>query len=463
MSIDTMDLSARDLAARIRTKDISPVEAVRGALDRIAARQDLNAFVTVTGEQALAAAREAERAVMAGEALGPLHGVPFSAKDLILTAGVRTTMGSFIHADFVPAEDAVAVARTRKAGAILIGKTTTPEYGHKQSADAPISGRTLNPVDPRFTCGASSGGAAVAVAAGMGPLALGTDGGGSIRIPASCCGIVGLKSTLGVVANLQPPDLFGANSYAGPMARDVRDAELLFQVIRGTHWLDPYGQGQRGPQRSPPPSLSGLKVAWLPTCGNRLDPEVAAATTAAVRLMEQDGAVVETVELDFVALERHFLVILQSMLAARIGPHLERFRDRIDPSLLSAVALGMQHSAVALHEANYARTRCFLQLQALFEKHDVLVSPTVSAPPLPVEQDPNGIVVIDGEPAGTIRGAWYPYTYPMNLTGHPALSMPCGKSALGLPIGLQLAGRWHDDEFLLGVAALLEDRLSAAG
>ena len=457
--MDTMKLSARDLAALIRTKEISPVEATRDALDRIEARQELNAFITVTGEQALAAAREAERAVLADEPIGALHGVPFSAKDLILTAGVRTTMGSFIHADFVPTEDAVAVARARKAGAILIGKTTTPEYGHKQSADAPISGRTLNPIDPRFTCGASSGGAAVAVAAGMGPLALGTDGGGSIRIPASCCGVVGLKPTLGVVANLQPPDLFGANSYVGPMARDVRDVQLLYQVIAGTHRRDPYGQGQRAPQRARPRSLSGLKVAWLPACGNRLDPEVAAAALAAVRLMEGDGAIVDTVELDFVALERHFLVILESMLAARIGPHLERFGDRIDPSLLRAVALGMEHGAVALHEANYARTRCFLQLQSLFERHDVLVSPTVSAPPLPVDQDPNGIVVIDGEPAGTIRGAWYPYTYPMNLTGHPALSMPCGRSTLGLPIGLQLAGGWHDDEFVLGVAVLLEARL----
>ncbi|MEO6270475.1 MAG: amidase family protein, partial [Lautropia sp.] len=222
---------------------------------------------------------------------------------------------------------------------------------------------------------------------------------------------------------------------------------------------DPYGQASAPSRRAAPPSLAGLKVAWLPACGNRLDPEVAAVTTAAVQQMEQAGAIVEIVQLDFVALERHFLVILESMLAARVGPHLERFCDRLDPSLVRAISLGLQHSAVALHEASYARTRCFLQLQALFDRHDVLVSPTVSAPPLPVEQDPNGIVVIDGQPAGTIRGAWYPYTYPMNLTGHPALSMPCGVSALGLPIGLQLAGRWHDDDFLLGIARLLEARL----
>jgi aspartyl-tRNA(Asn)/glutamyl-tRNA(Gln) amidotransferase subunit A len=459
---DLADLSARELAARIRRKEISPVDAVRAALARIEARRDLNAFITVTADQALDAARRAEQQVMAGAPLPPLHGVPYSVKDLTLTAGVRTTMGSAIYEQFVPTEDALPVARAKAAGTILIGKTTTPEFGHKQGADAPIFGRTLNPIDPRFMCGASSSGAAVAVAAGMGPVALGTDGGGSIRIPASCCGIVGLKPTLGGVANLQPPDLFAANSYVGPMARDVADTALLYEAIRGGDGRDPYGQAATPPGRAVPHTLGRLRVAWLPRCGNRLDPEVEAATTAAVRLMEREGAIVETIELDFVSLERHFLVVLESVLAARIGEQLERFEARLDPSLVGTVRRGRKHSAIALHEAGFARTRCFTQLQGVFERFDLLVSPTVSAPPLPVEQDPNGIVTIAGEPAGTIRGAWYPYTYPMNLTGHPALSMPCGKSRLGLPIGLQLAGRWHDDRFLLGVAALLEAGLASS-
>ena len=458
---DLADLGARELATRIRRKEVSPVDAVRAALARIEARRALNAFITVTADKALEAARRAEQQVMAGGPLPPLHGVPYSVKDLTLTACVRTTMGSALYEQFVPQEDALPVARAKAAGTILIGKTTTPEFGHKQSGDAPIFGRTLNPVDPRYTCGASCSGAAVAVAAGMGPIALGTDGGGSIRIPASCCGIVGLKPTLGHVANLQPPDLFSANSFVGPMARDVADTALLYEAIRGGDARDPYGQAATPPGRPVPHTLHGLRVAWLPRCGNRLDPEVEAATTAAVRLLEAEGACVETVELDFVALERHFLVMLESMLAARIGDQLERFEARIDPSLAGAVRRGRQHGAVALQEAGFARTRCFAQLQALFERFDVLDSPTVSAPPLPVDQDPNGIVTIAGEPAGTIRGAWYPYTYPMNLTGHPALSMPCGKSRLGLPIGLQLAGRWHDDRFLLGVAGLLEARLAS--
>lgn len=458
--MDLMDHSARELASLIRRRQVSPVEAVQAALDRIEARRELNAFITVTAEEALQAAREAEARVMAGEYLPPLHGVPYSAKDLILTAGVRTTMGSAMYENFVPAEDAVAVARTKAAGAILIGKTTTPEFGHKQAPVAPIFGRTLHPTHPGHIPGASSSGAAVAVAAGMGPLALGTDGGGSIRIPAACCGVVGLKATLGVVPNLQAADLFSANSFTGPMARDVADTALLFDVLRGGHWRDPYGQAPTPAGRPHPFTLSGVKVAWLPTAGNRIDPEVEAVTTAAVRAMERAGAIVEHVELDFVALEQHFLVVLQSTLAARLGARVGAFGDRIDPTLLDVIDKGRRHSAVALHEATFAKTKCFGDLQQLFERHDVLVSPTVSAPALPVDMDVSGEIEIAGLKAGTVRGAWYPYTYPMNLTGHPALSMPCGRSANGLPIGLQLAGRWYHDRWLLGIAALLEQLLA---
>ncbi|MEJ8825889.1 amidase [Variovorax humicola] len=454
-----MNRSARDLASLIRRKELSPVEVVRAALDRIDARSELNAFITITADQAMDAARKAESEVMAGGILPPLHGIPYSVKDLTLTAGVRTTMGSAIYEDFVPKEDAVAVARSKAAGAILIGKTTTPEFGHKQVPTAPIFGRTLSPINPRYIPGASSCGAAVAIAAGMGSLALGTDGGGSIRIPASCCGIVGLKPTLGVVPHLQAPDLFSVNSFVGPMARDTADTALLFDVIRGFDSRDPYGQCQMPAGRSAPLTLKGVKVAWLPTAGNPVDPEVASITEAAVRLMERQGAIVEVVNLDFVALERHFLVVLQSMLAARVGANLERFGPRLDASLIDTVMKGRQLSAVALNEAGFAKTQCFAKLQALFETFDVLVSPTVSAPPLPVDMDVSGDIEIAGKPAGTVRGAWYPYTYPMNLTGHPALSMPCGHSAIGLPIGLQLAGRWYDDGYLLGIASLLEELL----
>ncbi len=457
--MDLMDHGAVALAALVRRKEASPVEIVQAALARIEARRELNAFITVTADEALAAARRAEAAVMAGEPLGPLHGIPYSVKDLTLTAGVRTTMGSAIYEDFVPKDDAVAVARAKAAGAILIGKTLTPEFGHKQVPTAPLFGRTLNPINPAYTPGASSSGAAAAVAAGMGPLALGTDGGGSIRIPAACCGIVGLKATLGVVPHLQAPDLYSANSFTGPMARDVAGTRLLFEAIAGFDARDPWGAGSAPTRRAAPVSLRGLRVAWLPSAGNRVDPEVEAIAGAAVRAMAREGAVVETVQLDFVSLEKHFLVVLQSLLAARVGANLERFGNRLDASLIDAVQKGRLHTAVDLHEATFAKTRCFNELQALFERFDVLVSPMLSAPPLPIDMDVSGEIEIAGRPAGTVRGAWYPYTYPMNLTGHPALSMPCGRSAIGLPIGLQLVGRWYDDHYLLDVAGLVEQAL----
>ena len=457
---DIADLTAVEMTAAIRVRALSPVEAVRGALDRIEAGRELNAFITVTAEAALAAAKQAEVAVMAGEELQRLHGIPFSVKDLLATAGVRTTMGSAIFADYVPTEDAVSVARAKQAGAILIGKTTTPEFGHKQLTEAPIFGLTLNPINRAVTCGASSGGAAVAVATSMGPVALGTDGGGSIRIPAACCGVVGFKATLGVVPHLQVPDLFAANSFTGPIARTMADTALLFSVIAGPDRMDPYGQAALAASTAPA-SLAGLRVGWMPRCGNRLlDTEVEAITSQAVQRMAALGALVEPVELDFVGLERHFLVVLESGIAARVAPHLEKFREQLDPHLIETVEKGLEHGAVALQNAGAARTAMFRALQLLFGRHDVIVSPVLTTPPPPLDERlPDGPVLVNGEPSGSIRGGVYPYTFPFNLTGHPALAMPCGRTRAGLPIGLQIAGRWHDDHRLLGIGALLEAAL----
>lgn len=458
---EIIDMTAVELAAAIRSKAVTPVDAIRAALDRIHAGRSLNAFITVTTDQAMQAAREAEAAVMRNDDLPPLHGVPYSVKDLTATAGVRTTMGSAIFAENVPKEDAVSVARAKRAGAILIGKTTTPEFGHKQLTEAPIFGLTLNPVDRSVTCGASSGGAAVAVATGMGQIALGTDGGGSIRIPAACCGVVGFKATLGAIPHLQVPDLFAANSFTGPLARDMADTRLFFDALNGPDRLDPYGQGTPR-QISERSSLTGLRVGWMPRCGNRLlDREVEAATTQAVRRMEAAGAVVELVELDFVGLEPHFLVMLESGVASRVAPYLDRFRDKLDPHLVETIGAGLRHGAVALQNAGVARSAMFRALQTLLSRCDVIVSPVLTCPPPPLDTSlPDGPVLVDGELSGPIRGGMYPYTFPYNLTGHPALALPCGRTINGLPIGLQIVGRWHEDTIVLAVGALVETLLN---
>lgn len=453
------EMKAVALAAAIRGKEISPVEATRAVLDRIEARADLNAFITVCADEALAEARAAEDAVMAGGQLGPLHGVPYSVKDLVNTRGVRTTMGSLVFKDNVPVEDAVSIARARAAGAILVGKTTTPEFGHLQAATAPIFGRTLNPIDPKVTPGASSSGAAVAVAAGMGPIAVGTDGGGSIRIPAACCGVVGLKPTLGAIPHLQLPDLFAANSYVGPMARNVADTALLFEAMAGPDAFDPYGQAQVPVQKTFA-GLKGLRVAWLPDCGARVDPEVAAICGVVRDRMAAAGAQVEEIRIDLKALEPVFLTLLRVGLAARNGSLVDAHRDLLSPTLVDTIELGRTYSAIDLAQASFARTDLFRTFQEHFARVDVIVSPTLTAPPLPIDVDPTGDIMIAGENAGTIRGAWYPYTYAQNLTGHPAISIPCGTTAAGLPVGLQLCGAWYQDRHLLAVAGAVEAELA---
>jgi aspartyl-tRNA(Asn)/glutamyl-tRNA(Gln) amidotransferase subunit A len=453
------DLSATELAAAIRKRRLSPVEAVEAALARIEERRELNAFMAICADRARREARAAEVAAMSGELLPPLHGIPFSVKDLTNTEGVATTQGSALFAGQLPAGDAVAVARMRAAGAILIGKTTTPEFGHKPFTEGPFFGRTLNPQNKDFTCGGSSGGAAVAVAAGLGPIALGSDGGGSIRIPAACCGIVGLKATLGSIPNLQAPDLFGANSYVGPMARDIADTRLMFDVLAGPDSHDPYGQVGAFPRRA---LLDGEKprIALLMRCGNILDPEVEAAVETTMRHMEALGMTIEPIELDLVSMEPHFLVLLRSLLLARLGKNAAGSPEKLDPTLLATIDAGRGYSAADLCAAQFARTDCFAKVQDILSKFDLIASPTLSAPALPVGLDPLGSVSIAGRDTGTIRGAWYPYTFPFNLTGHPALSMPCGMAAHGLPVGLQLVGRWHEDRYLLDVAGKLETALA---
>jgi aspartyl-tRNA(Asn)/glutamyl-tRNA(Gln) amidotransferase subunit A len=448
---------ALTLARRIRTKEISPVAVVEAVLQRIEALQPtVNAFVTVTADEARAAARRAEAAVMAGDRLGPLHGVPFSVKDLLFTKGARTTMGSLIFADQVPTEDAVPVRRLREAGAILIGKTTTPEFGHKPFTDSPLFGATRNPWDLSRTAGGSSGGAAAAVATGQGPLALGTDGGGSVRLPASCCGIVGLKPTLGRVPHVHQADLFSSTSYIGPMARTVAETAACFDAIVGFDPRDPYSR----PEPSDDPrelAVRGLRIGWLPRVGNHLvDPEVLGECEGVVGYLEGQGAHVETLEEDLSAFERTFLIGLQAGLAARVGPHMAKFGDKVAPSLRESIERGAQWTAVDWVNALGQRTAMYRRVHGWLQRFDFLVSPALSRPALPVDHDAFRPITIAGQVAGSIRGAWYPYLWPFNLSGHPAVSLPCGWSSDGLPIGLQIVGPWYGDRRVLALAGHLE-------
>jgi aspartyl-tRNA(Asn)/glutamyl-tRNA(Gln) amidotransferase subunit A len=453
---------AHELARLVATKEVSPLELTKSVLERIDRLQPtLNAFITVCHEGALAAARQAEQAVINGAALGPLHGVPYAVKDLVNTAGVRTTFGSLVYEHNVPAEDAVAAARMKAAGGILLGKTTTPEFGHKALTDAPLFGRSCNPWDVSRTCGGSSGGASAAVAAGLGPIGIATDGGGSTRIPAACCGLVGLKQTLGTVPHSQVQDAFGNYTYVTPLSRTVMDTALQLTAMAGAHSSDPWSIGL-APQdflaaARPEGDLKGRRILWSLTLGNTVVArDVRAAFEAALGRFAELGA--ELVELTEAVpkMEPIWRVINHASWRARFGELIREHGARMSPSLLRQVEVGAQWSAVDYQRAMFERTALFRRVQGWLEANDALVTPTLARTALAIDQDLFEPIEIDGVAVGELRSNLFPYTLPFNITGHPAMTVPCGFGTDGLPIGLQIVGRLHDEATLLRVGALYE-------
>ena len=460
---DLLFLSAARAAALIRRRALSPVEYVDACLAAIERAQPrLNAFATVTAPQARAAARVAEQAVMRGDTLGPLHGVPVNIKDQVNTAGIRTSHGSAIHAGNVPVEDDICVARLKAAGAVVVGKTHLPEFGHKGLTDGPSFGVTRNPWDLTRTPGGSSGGAAAAVAAGLTPLGLGTDGAGSIRIPAACCGIVGLKPTLGAVPWETAADGFGNYTYAGPLTRTVTDAAVMHAILCGPSPRDPLslnGQAQR--PLSPSligEDLSGLRIGWIERATNpRLDAAMHSNARASLDALAAFGAWVDDVTdaIDWIELPGR--IMYQANFYVACTPFVAAFGDRMDPSLLAFMERGSRFTLAEFRQAQYARTRLFRTIQALFDRYDLLVTPTLTRTALPVEFDAaNDEVMVEGVPCGITRQGWSSYVYPFNLTGHPALSVPSGFAPDGLPTAVQLVGRWHADTDVMRIGALLE-------
>jgi len=447
--------SAADLAAAIAKKKVSPVEVVDAVLARIDALKALNAYVTLDADHARRAAKAAERTAMRrGAKLGPLHGVPFSVKDLVITKGVRTTFGTPLYRDNVPGEDAPSVARMKAAGAIMLGKTNTPTLGWVGVTDNLLFGATRNPWSPGHTPGGSSGGAGAAVAAGLGPLAIGTDGGGSIRKPAAWCGLFGLKASWGRIP-VYPFSAAWSLSHTGPMTRTVKDAALMMNVCAGPDERDQYSLPAENVDyvKALKGSLKGLRVAWSDTLGiaPAVDPEVRESTTKAARVFRELGCRVESVNPRWPSPYDCWRTIFLGGIGARLAPYLDR-RDQIDPGLLPIVEEAAKHAPTKYVQAWFDRLAWWQHARVFFERYDLLLTPTTACPPLRIgEFYPE---VIGGVRVG--REAASVFTYIFNMTGQPAATVPCGFTKVGLPIGLQIVGRRFDDVTVLRASAAFE-------
>ncbi|MFC7157175.1 amidase [Halomarina halobia] len=467
-------LPATELAERIASGDLSPVEVVDAYLDRIERRNDVvNAYVTITGDRARRAAREAARAVSRGDDLGPLHGVPIAIKDLFaFKAGVRHTFGSrvFAEREYVPDSDAPVVERLERAGAIVLGKTNTPEFGNRATTDNALVGTTVTPFAPGRTAGGTSGGSAAAVADGLAALAQGSDAGGSIRIPASCCGVYGLKPSFGRVPNGSRPNAFAEHTpfvQHGPLARTVADAAVMLDAVAGPHPDDPFTLP------SPDESyldavdrpIDGMTVAYSPDLGTFVvDPEVRTAVEAVVEALADAGADVVEVDVTYDHSPeeirdawRTLFQVLMADVAMKIEVQhgmdlLEEHRDGIDPLFVRIVEAGRRYSAVEYKRADVVRTDVYDSIQAVLTAHDLLVTPTLAVPPF--DADLVGPSEIDGQAVDPFID-WI-LSWPFNMTDHPAASLPAGFTGDGLPIGAQLVGRRFADGDVLAASAACE-------
>ena len=451
---DVVYASAVSLLDLFGKKALSPVEVTRLLLDRLDALQPrINAFCVVDRDGALAAARASEGRWLRGEAVGRLDGVPVTIKDLILMRGFPTLRGSrLVDPDQDWSEDAPAAARLRESGAVILGKTTTPEFGWKALGDSPLTGITRNPWDLSRTPGGSSAGAAAACAAGIGPLHLGSDGAGSIRIPCAFAGIFGLKPSFGRVP-ASPLSAMGLLAHLGPIARTVADAALMLTVLSAPDHRDPYAlpPEDKDYRDALEAGMRGWKVAYSPTLGYaNVDPEIAAAAAAAARQFESLGAIVEEVEAIFPSPREALFKLWAAGAAKLLDQYPANKRALVDPGLIATAAEGERINAVDYLGADLVRTALGQQMAAFHQNYDLLLTPMMPIPALPVGQDLN-------DPATERHWIdWSPFSYPFNMTRQPAASIPCGLTRSGLPIGLQIVGPLYADARVLRAARAFE-------
>lgn len=459
---DVSYLSAVELGKLIKAKQLSPVELTRAMLDRAERLQSVfNCFITLCGDAALDSAKQAEQEIMAGEYRGPLHGIPYAAKDLVDTAGIRTTYGTLVYKDHVPERDAVVISRLKQAGAILFGKTTTPEFGCQSITRSPLFGDTRNAWSAEHSSGGSSGGAAVAVASGIGPIGIATDGGGSTRIPASVNGVVGLKQGLGVIAHSQALDAFGNQTFVTPISRTVMDTALMLEAMAGSDRCDPWSMTRGSASLCEGLTAASFKGKTIKYClapqGKLVEPSVEKAFQAALQAMADAGAHIVAFEAgqEF-NVEPIWRTVNHTVWRTRFQKLIAEHRTDFSETFVRQVESAEHFTAADYQEAMFARTRLFRHVENLLDDADMLVTPTLLRPALPLDQDLFSPIEIAGQRLNDLRSNWFPWTMPFNMTGHPAMTVPGGFDETGLPIGIQLIGSMGQDKTLLGLALAFE-------
>lgn len=454
---DIVFLTATEMAARIRARDLSAREVMAAHLAHIErVNPTVNAIVTRLPERALAAARAADEAQAHGAPLGPLHGLPIAHKDLVPTQGIRTTFGSPIFADFVPDEDALIVERIRAAGAITIGKTNTPEFGAGSQTFNPVFGATLNPYDLSKTCGGSSGGAAVALACGMLPLADGSDMGGSLRNPANYCNVVGLRPSPGRVPLYPSLTAWSPLSVEGPMARTVADAALLLSVMAGPDPRDPLSIETPGAvfAHGLDRDFQGVRLAWSRDLGGLpVDSRVTGVIDAQRGTFEALGCVVEDATPGFDGADEAFKTFRAWQFELARGELLDAHRDQMKDTVVWNIEAGRRVTGPQLGRAERLRAALIQRVARFMADYEFLILPVSQVPPFDVTT--LYITEINGVAMETYID-WMRSCYFVSILGLPAISVPCGFTSDGLPVGVQIVGRRHADRAVLQLAHAFE-------
>jgi amidase len=450
-------LPASELARRIRVKDLSArevMEAHLAQIDRV--NPKVNAIVTLLPEQAMAQAKRADEALARGEAIGPLHGLPIAHKDLVPTKGIRTTYGSRIFKDYVPDHDGLIVERLQKAGALTIGKTNTPEFGAGSQTFNAVFGATLNPYDTTKTCGGSSGGAAVALACGMLPIADGSDTGGSLRNPANFCNVVGFRTAPGRVP-VWPTQLgWWPISVQGPMARTVQDTALMLSAIAGPDPRSPIAIAEPGSLFARPlgRDFKGVRVAWSRDLGGLpVDPRVTAVFDRQRPVFESLGCIIDDATPDFSDADEIFQVWRAWRMELSYGDHVRQRRELVKDTVIWNAEVGMRLTGPQLSQAERKRTELYHRLRQFMETREFLILPVSQVPPYDVTQP--YITEINGVKMQTYID-WMKSCYYITVTGLPAISVPGGFTPEGWPVGIQIVGRHQDDFGVLQLAHAFE-------